>query len=282
MDRSSQVRDLRSAACEHISTVHLLNGPYVSTHGERREVPEGSKRLLAFVAIQKGRLERRYVAGSLWPFGDDNRAAGNLRSALWRLRGAGVDVIDADKWSLCLADTVDVDIDEISGWASRVLAGTPICGDFIGVEERIRALDILPGCYDDWAITERERIRQRILHALEQISRLLCEQRRFGEAVEAAMAAVHSEPLRESAQRALIESHLAEGNVVEARRVFCNYAQHVRRELGIEPSAELQSLLGLPRAIGSQHRPLKVPYTRNGVAPSLSVAVPRLLVGRPP
>jgi DNA-binding SARP family transcriptional activator len=134
----------------------------------------------------------------------------------------------------------------------------------------------LPGCYDDWAITERERLRQRILHALEQMSRLLCQQRRFGEAVETAMAAVFSEPLRESAQRALIQSHLAEGNVVEARRVFCDYAQLIRRELGIEPSDELQSLVGLTRVVGSQHRPLKVPYTRSGVAPSLSVGAPIL------
>jgi hypothetical protein len=42
-------------------------------------------------------------------YGDDHRAAGNLRSSLWRLRGAGIDVLTSDKSSLCLRDGVLVD-----------------------------------------------------------------------------------------------------------------------------------------------------------------------------
>src|ERR687896_289887 len=84
--------------------IHLVGGPYVRYGAEQRSVPEGSKKLLAFVALRRGRVERQYAAGALWPFGDDLRAAGNLRSALWRLRRAGIDVIEADKWSLRLAE----------------------------------------------------------------------------------------------------------------------------------------------------------------------------------
>src|SRR4051812_45273110 len=90
--------------------VHLLGGPYVTIAGKQHEVPEGSKRLLAFVALRGCRVERRHAAGALWPVGDDNRAAGNLRSALWRLRGAGIDVMECDKWSLRLAREVRVDV----------------------------------------------------------------------------------------------------------------------------------------------------------------------------
>jgi DNA-binding SARP family transcriptional activator len=218
------------------ATVHLFNGPFVIIDGHRYEVPEGSKRLVAFVSIHDGRLERRYVAGSLWPSVDDIRAAGNLRSALWRLRGAGVDIIDADKWSLCLLDDVDVDLDESGQWAERIIRNAARDEDFMAIADRARALDVLPGCYDDWVISERERIRQRTLHALESLSRLLRELGRFGEAVEAAMTAVHAEPLRESAQRALIDAHLGEGNVIEARRAFLAYRQLLNRELGIQPS----------------------------------------------
>jgi DNA-binding SARP family transcriptional activator len=249
------------ASCNRIPTVHLLNGPYVSIGGERREVPEGSKRLLAFMALQKGRLERRHVAGALWPLGDDIRAAGNLRSALWRLRGAGVDVVDADKWSIGLADHVAVDIDATSNWARRILTGEPLYHDFFDFDEKVRALDLLPGCYDDWAITERELMRQKILHALEKMSQMLTAQQRFSEAVEAAMVAVGCEPLRESAQRVLIAAHLAEGNLVEARRVFCKYAAILHRELGVDPSVELQSLVHLSRR-ADHHRPPHVDHLR--------------------
>jgi DNA-binding SARP family transcriptional activator len=49
------------------------------------------------------RVERRHVAGILWPLGHDSRAAGNLGSALWRLRGAGIDILQTDKWSIALS-----------------------------------------------------------------------------------------------------------------------------------------------------------------------------------
>src|SRR5580692_9687981 len=77
--------------------LHLFGGPFVTCEGRRLEVPEGSKRLLVFVALHRRRIERRYAAGALWPTGDDIRAAGNLRSALWRLNGAGIQVLSTDK-----------------------------------------------------------------------------------------------------------------------------------------------------------------------------------------
>jgi DNA-binding SARP family transcriptional activator len=56
------------------------------------------------------------------------------------------------------------------------------------------------------------------------------------------MTAVGIEPLRESAQRVLIEAHLAEGNLVEARRAFMRYRDLVADELGVLPSRELADI----------------------------------------
>ena len=75
---------------------------------------------------------------------------------------------------------------------------------------------------------------------------------RYGEAVEAALTAIVAEPLRESAQRALLEAHLAESNLIEARRDFLAYRNLVRRELGVEPSVELAALVRRPMANGSR------------------------------
>ena len=226
-------------------SINLFGGPYAVIDGQRCDIPEGSKRLVAFVAIHRGRLERRYVAGSLWQSVDDIRAAGNLRSALWRLRGAGIDFIAADKWSLQLIEDIDIDLDETKEWAERVVHNTACERDLSDLASHARALDILPGCYDDWVITERERIRQRTLHALEAVSRLLARCGRCGEAVEAAMMAVNAEPLRESAQRALIDAHLSEGNLVEARRSYMLFEKLFMRELGVPPSPSLTAAVGL-------------------------------------
>jgi DNA-binding SARP family transcriptional activator len=205
----------------------------------RQEVPEGSKRLLAFVALRHGRVERRHAAGMLWPTGGDGRAAGNLRSSLWRLRGAGIEVLVADKWSLSLAPGVVVDVDQLCGWANRLINGAAETADLQLARGRLDALDLLPGWYDDWAIMERERIRQRVLHAFEALSRELSRRGRHADAVEAAMIAIDADPLRESAHRLLIEVHLAEGNWVEAQRRLFAYRTILREELGVQPSREL-------------------------------------------
>lgn len=223
--------------------VLLFGGPYVMLNGNRLEVPDGSKRLLVFVALGNSKVDRRYAAGSLWPVGTDERAAGNLRSALWRLRCAGIDLVDGDKQGLMLRPGTVVDVSVVWDWAERLSRGTASQADLCAVNWRNAALDLLPGWYDDWVIFERERIRQRLLHALETFSRLLVVAGRCAEAVEAAICAVGADPLRESANRVLIEAHLAEGNLVDARRSYDRYRTIVRRELGTEPGAELSRLV---------------------------------------
>jgi len=235
------------ARCANVPVLHLFGGPYITLANNRRDVPEGSKRLLAFVALRRRRVERRQAAGTLWPLGDDGRAAGNLRSALWRLRGAGIDVLVVDKCSLRLNEDVIVDVHRVEEWATRVIDGTRWGDDLAVSPMLVDALDLLPGWYDDWALMERERLRQRMLHALEALSRQLVEVGRFADAVDVAIRAVNAEPLRESAQRALIQAHLAEGNLIEARRAYDSYRELVRIELKVEPSSNLLALLRAPQ-----------------------------------
>lgn len=226
--------------------VHLFGGPFIS-HGRRRvDIPEGSKRLLVFVALHRGRVERRYIAGSLWPIGDDIRAAGNLRSALWRLNGTGIQILKADKHGLALDENAVVDLHTVGAWAARLIKGSASREDLAIMPWGIDAIDLLPGWYDDWALVERERIRQRLLHALEALSCHLAREGRYAEAIEAAMMAVTAEPLRESAQRVLIQAHLAEGNWIEARRTFEAYRGILDRELGVQPGPEFAAMVRQP------------------------------------
>jgi DNA-binding SARP family transcriptional activator len=225
--------------------LHLFGGPYLTVDGRREEIPEGSKRLLAFVALHDGRVARRHAAGILWPIGDDARAAGNLRSALWRLNRAATPLITASKSSLALEKAVLVDLHVVSDWASRLASGSQRESDLVVSCWDLDSLDLLPGWYDDWALMERERIRQRLLHALEVLSSILVQNGRCAEAIEAAMLAVCSEPLRESAQFRLIEAHIAEGNLIEGRRRFDAYRRLLLHELGTEPDPRLADLVSM-------------------------------------
>ena len=95
-------------------------------------------------------------------------------------------------------------------------------------------------------VTEREHFRQLRLHALEKLCEQLTDEGRFGQAVEAGLAAVSSEPLRESAHRVLIRAYLKEGNWGEAVRQYEACRQVLRHELGIDPSRVTHALLWSP------------------------------------
>src|SRR5262249_38081752 len=103
--------------------------------------------------------------------------------------------------------------------------------------------DLLPDWYDDWVTLDRERFRQLRMHALERLCDRLTDARRFGEAIEAGLEAARVEPLRESAHRAIMRVHIAEGNRSEALYHYQSYRKLLDDELGLEPSPEMASLI---------------------------------------
>ena len=225
-------------------SVHLIDGPYVTVGGHRRELPEGSRRLIAFVALHGDPVQRRVAAGTLWPVGDDTRAAGNLRSALWRLRSAGIDLVVADQSSLRLREDSVVDVQVVSDRAARLIEGRPRDDDLRTAASRCSPAELLPGWHEEWVVFQRERLRQRRLHGLEALSRLLVRAGRSTEAVDVALATVAIDPLRESAQRVLVETHLAAGDLAAARRCHEAYRKTLAEELGLCPREDFAALSG--------------------------------------
>jgi DNA-binding SARP family transcriptional activator len=205
------------------------------------DLPLSSQRVLAFLALQLRAQSRSYVASTLWMNFDEERAGASLRSALWRINRSGHPLVAADSRSLRLMPDVVVDLRESERSAREVLRGE-ICSGAVRVDD-LAAGDLLPGWYDDWVVNEREHFRQLRLHALEKLCEQLTDEGRFGPAVEAGLAAVSSEPLRESAHRALIRAYLAEGNRGEAIRQYEACRAVLRRELNIDPSPLTQALL---------------------------------------
>jgi DNA-binding SARP family transcriptional activator len=61
--------------------------------------------------------------------------------------------------------------------------------------------------------------------------------------VQAGLAAVAGEPLRESAHRSLIQVHLAAGNPGEAVRQYRVYRRLLADELALEPSAAIRGMV---------------------------------------
>lgn len=222
--------------------LRVLDGPRLLVDGEPAPLPESSLRLLVFLTFRRRPVPRRLVASLLWPDSDESRAGGNVRSAIWRLRAAGVPIDDRAGTGLRVRPEPAVDLDQVTGWALRVTTGPAERADLCVPAGVDAALDLLPVWYEDWVIFERERVRARVLHALERVSGRLSACGRHAEAVDTAIAAVCAEPLRESAQRALILAHLSEGNQVEAYRSYRAYTKLLEAELGVAPSPQLRAL----------------------------------------
>ncbi|MGK5110689.1 MULTISPECIES: AfsR/SARP family transcriptional regulator [unclassified Geodermatophilus] len=252
--------------------VSLLDGFRVSVDDVRAEstvsgLPHGVQRLIAHLSLC-GRPARGAIAGQLWPDVPETHAHGSLRSALWRVQKAVPGLVDVSGGAVTLAEGVSVDVREFVDWAHAVL-DPGIRVDRIQTPATALAGELLPGWYDDWVLLERERLRQLRMHALEVLSHKLVVAGRHGEAVQAAYAAVRDEPLRESAHRAIVRVHLAEGNLAEAMRAYRAFRDALLRELGVPPTRQMEDLVARGQArLAGGGRGAGVPRPRPVTAPA--------------
>jgi DNA-binding SARP family transcriptional activator len=206
----------------------------------------GSQRLVALLALRRGLLPRTQVAGMLWPDVAAERAHANLRASIWRLPLESRPILALPPQHIGLAASVAVDVPTAISLARRLLDRSKQCDqDDLNLSAHSQlAEELLPGCGDDdWVLLERERFHQLRIHALEALCDRLARAGRYGEAVDAGLAAVCAEPLRESAHGTLISAHIAEGNLCEARRQYEICRRLLNDELGIEPSENLRRLV---------------------------------------
>jgi DNA-binding SARP family transcriptional activator len=231
--------------------VTLTQGFRITRGEDRVELTPASQRLVAFLALTRHPVRRRFVAATLWLDGPDNRALGNLRTSIWRARHAGGELVVSRGDSVALAPGVEVDLHRLVEWAHRVERPGDLDLDEGHLDELIAADELLGDWYDEWLEPEREQYRQQRLNALEAACRRLSADGRFGRATEVGQTAIAAEPLRESAHRALMAVFLAQGNLVAAQRQYEAYRRLLRDELGVEPTPLIRQLVprvGLPPA----------------------------------
>jgi SARP family transcriptional regulator, regulator of embCAB operon len=204
-----------------------------------------SQRLVAFVALQGRPISRSAAAYALWPDASEAQAHASLRSAIWRMEQLAREAMEIDVLEIDLAEGVAVDVQKAEALAHRLLIFDTMPSEEDMTSEAIAALssDLLPDWYEDWAVIEAEDWRQLRLHALEALAEKLTAVGRFGDAIQAARAAISADPLRESPRAMLIRIHLAEGNQSEALREFRDYRSLMKRELGVEPTPKLLALM---------------------------------------
>jgi DNA-binding SARP family transcriptional activator len=229
----------------------LLRGFRLTCRGAQVDLPLAAQRVLALIALHARPMLRVVVSCTLWPDTTEQRANANLRSALWRLKQPGLTLVVARVTTLSLDPAVHVDVHRAEELGHAILDGE-VHRERLGRTALALTGDLLPDWPDDWVVIERERFRQLRLHALEALCEQLTKAGHFGQAVDAGLAAVAGEPLRESAHRAVIKAYLAEGNRCEAVRQFERYRTIAHAEMHVAPSAGMRALLAarLPVDVG--------------------------------
>jgi DNA-binding SARP family transcriptional activator len=229
------------------TTIAIVNGFSVRHRQTRARsaasppLPIPSQRVLAFLATEGRPRARNHVAFTLWPEASDERASQSLRTALWSVHDRLPGVVEIRGGQLALSPNVRVDLADLRATARTLpdMTGAP------GLEQLVDrfAHEVLPDWYDDWLLVVRERWREVRLHALDLLSDRLSAAGHHAAAIDAAVASVAIEPLRETGRRVLINAYLAEGNVARAVKELETFRGVLSRELGIEPSPDLQALV---------------------------------------
>jgi DNA-binding SARP family transcriptional activator len=218
---------------------------------------DGTRRLIAALAIRARPADRGTLASQLWPDAVDGRAQSSLRSAIARLGDGGREIVDSASGGLVLQDAVAVDLRTARATAGRLLdqrqaEAEADDADLAPEAVELFSHDLLPDWFDGWLEPAAEEWRHLRVNALEAQSAALLLRARLHEAAAAARRAIDVDPLRETAQRCLIAVHVTAGNQSDALRAFAIYRTRLDREVGLEPTAMLTDLVsGLRPRSGS-------------------------------
>lgn len=196
-----------------------------------------SARVIALLGLS-GHRGRDDTAALLWPDTEADRALAYLRTALWRLNAAVPAAVSTVGGQLTLHPRVVVDARLLLDWATSDEAGE------LPVDPEDLGRDLLPSWDDPWLDEYRERLRVTVPEALEQRA-----ERRLAEGANAAalwlaLRAHQLDPLRESAVRLLIVTHLRQGNRAAAVQVLQRHRAVLRAELGVDADSGLLALVG--------------------------------------
>ena len=187
------------------------------------------------------------LAFLLWPDSGDAQARTNLRKLVHHLRrtlpyaerfladdGPTLQWRPDAPWTFDVADFEGAvahaaQADQVGGQAAARAALEQAVAHYQG--------PLLPSCYDDWLLPERERLEQVFLAALERLIRLVETAGDHRHAIGHAQRLLRHDPLHEATYQQLMRLHAWSGDRTGALRVYRTCTTVLARELGVAPSA---------------------------------------------
>ena len=195
--------------------------------------------LLAYLLLHRDApVARQRLAFLFWPDSTEAQARSNLRNLLHALGQAlpnGEHFVEADgqtvQWLPGAPYTLDVD----SLLTSLDQAQT--------AQDLQQALDLyrgplLPSCYDDWIVPERERLEQKVADVLQRFIDRWEKEGSYRDAITFAQYLVRRDPLREDLYRQIMRLYALSGDRAGIARTYKECREVLQRELDVEPSRQ--------------------------------------------
>jgi DNA-binding SARP family transcriptional activator len=219
--------------------IHLL-GDFRLVYGDTPVIAINTLRLqslLAYLVLHRyAPQSRSHLAFLLWPDSTEAQARTNLRHQFHLLRQA---LPEADRFLYADAQTLQWQSDapstlDVADFESRVAQVTSVKA----LQEAVELYfgDLLPSCYDDWILPERERLHQTFIEALERLIGRLEDERDYPTAISNAQRLLRYDPLHEETYRHLMRLYALSGDRASALRVYHICTTILQRELAVESS----------------------------------------------
>lgn len=189
--------------------------------------------LLAYLVLHRDAPQpRQWLAALLWPNTSEAQARTNLRKTILFLRQA---LPEADVFLKCDGAMLQWRVDapftlDVADFQAALATGA---------FEKASALyvgDFLPGCYDEWIQTERERLFQAYQVTLERLIRQKEDTGDYTAALSFAQQLLQCDPLREEVHRHVMRLYDLKGDRAAALYAYQQCAALLQRELDVAPS----------------------------------------------
>jgi DNA-binding SARP family transcriptional activator len=204
------------------------------------------------LAAPHRRVGRDHLAAALWPDQDDEAARRCLATALWRLKqrlGALNALLRIGNETISVIDDDQAWVDAIAferGVAAAL--DDPATLDSAADRDALKCAlghyrgDFLEFSTVDAIVIERERLRALYLDGALELARACKRHGEWRTACELGRAICTVEPLREDAQRLLMEAMVACGNRAQAVQHYRDFERLIADELAVRPMKETREL----------------------------------------
>jgi len=199
-------------------------------------------------------MSRARLCQELWPDSELDGSRHRLATALWRMRRSHFCLdhilhLDGEQVGLRHGRMLWIDALAIARRASNALqhpARLDCRSERLKLHRTLKLYrgDLLAQRDNDWIMIERERIRALYLDATYELARAHQRNGEWALARECCRALCSVEPLREDAQRLLIEAYSETGCRGLAIQQYRDFVKLLADEIGVEPMPETIALFG--------------------------------------